>query len=134
MNRGKAKVLRQIIEQASAFLPDETALESVEFFPAWSGEAVAYCAEMRLRYRSKLYRVVQAHTSQPDWPPDQTPALYTAVAAPGKIPVWRQPTGTQDAYGLGDKVRYPDTDGPVWISAVEANTWEPGVYGWEKAE
>lgn len=36
----------------------------------------------------------------------------------------------QDAYTKGDKVRYPDESGDVWISDVDNNVWEPGVYGW----
>lgn len=132
MNRGKAKSLRRIVEQASVSLSDETALEAVELFPAWNGNGISYEVNTRLRYSDVLYRVVQAHTSQLGWPPDRTPALYTPVAAPGEIPVWRRPTGAQDAYGIGDKVRYPDAAGPVWTSTVDANTWEPGVYGWER--
>ena len=26
---------------------------------------------------------------------------------------------------------YPDKDGPVYISVMDNNIWEPGVYGWE---
>ena len=135
MTRGKARQLRaKIDEQASVFLPDVEALEAVELFPAWSGDGAVYAVNTRLRFESSLYRVVQDHTSQPDWPPDRTPALYTPVAVSGEVPVWRRPTGTQDAYGLGDKVRYPDAAGPVWTSTVAANTWEPGVYGWEQTD
>jgi len=38
----------------------------------------------------------------------------------------------QDAYAKGDKVRYPDERGDVWISDVDGNVWEPGVYGWTR--
>lgn len=131
MNRGKARKLREIIEQASASLPDETALEGAELFPAWTLDR-AYDSGQRVRYGNKLYRCEQAHTSQSDWTPPKTPALWTEVAKPGEIPVWRQPTGAQDAYNLGDRVRYPDAGGDVWVSTVDNNVWEPGVYGWEK--
>lgn len=131
MNRGKARKLREIIEQASASLPDETALEGVELFPAWTLDR-AYNAGQRVRYGNKLYRCEQAHTSQSDWTPPKTPALWTEVSKPGEIPEWKQPTGAQDAYNLGDRVRYPDAGGDVWVSTVDNNVWEPGVYGWEK--
>lgn len=133
MTREKAQQLRRLMVRASAGLTDSDALQGLELFDAWAPDT-AYEADLRIRYGGKLYRVVQAHTSQPDWCPDQTPALYTEVAEPGEIPVWRQPTGTQDAYGLGDKVHYPDAAGPVWTSTVEANTWKPGIYGWEAAK
>jgi hypothetical protein len=94
-----------------------------------------YTAGDRVRYGGKLYKVVQTHTSQADWLPDQTPALYTEVAAPGEIPVWKQPTGTQDAYNAGDKVHYPDADGPVYESTIDNNVWSPEEYpqGWRLA-
>lgn len=130
ITRARAYQLRALIEQAAASLPDEDALSGIELFPAWAA-GVAYTADTRIRYEGKLYRVVQAHTSQADWLPDSTPALYTEVAKPGEIPVWRQPTGAQDAYNTGDLVHYPDKDDPVYRSTIDGNVWEPGVYGWE---
>ena len=133
MQRGKARQLRAKIEQASVALPDEDALEAVELFPAWAA-GTAYGQLVRVRYGGKLYRCEQSHTSQEGWEPPLTPALWTEVAKPGEIPVWRQPTGAQDAYRLGDKVHYPDEVGPVWESTIDYNTYQPGVYGWEKEE
>lgn len=126
----KARALRPMIEKASVGLSDEDALEAVELFPAWAA-GKDYSADERIRYGDKLYRVVQAHTSQADWTPDTTLALFTEVALPGEILVWKQPTGAQDAYNKGDRVRYPDENGVVYESTVDANVWEPGVYGWE---
>ena len=125
----RARALRPYIVKASASLPDEDAVEAVELFPAWAA-GVAYAVDQRIRYGDKLYRCVQAHTAQTDWTPDQTPALWTEVAKPGEIPVWKQPTGAQDAYMTGDKVRYPDAEGPVYVSTVDNNVWAPDVYGW----
>jgi len=125
----KARHLRPYIEEAAASLPDEDALEAVELFPVWAVDT-AYPVEIRARYGDKLYRCEQAHTSQAGWEPPVVPALWTEVAEPGTIPVWKQPTGAQDAYMTGDKVRYPDESGDVWISDVDNNVWEPGVYGW----
>ena len=132
MKRSKLLALRALIEKAAVSLPDEDALEAVELFPAWAADT-AYTSDVRIRYVEKLYRCVQAHTSQTGWEPDKTQALWTEVAKPGEIPVWRQPTGAQDAYNKGDKVHYPDADGPVYVSIVDANTWAPDVYGWELA-
>lgn len=126
----KARHLRPLIVKASASLSDEDALEAVELFKPWAAET-AYAVDERIQYGGKLYRCVQAHTSQTEWTPDATPALWTEVALPGEIPVWRQPTGAQDAYAKGDKVRYPDEDGAVYVSTVDSNVWSPDVYGWE---
>jgi hypothetical protein len=130
MTREKALALRGLIEKAAASLADDDALEAVELFPAWKTDT-AYAADERIRYGEKLYRCVQAHTSQEGWEPPATPALWTEVAKPGEIPVWRQPTGVQDAYMKGDKVHYPTADDPVYVSTVDNNVWQPGVYGWE---
>jgi len=126
----KARALRPLIEKAAVSLDDSDALEAVELFKSWYS-GIAYLADERVRYGDKLYRCVQAHTSQADWTPDVTPALWTEVAKPGEIPVWKQPTGAQDAYMTGDKVHYPTADDPVYVSTVDNNVWEPTVYGWE---
>ena len=130
MTRGKAKLLRRLIEQLSEHLTDADALEAVELFPAWAS-GIEYVADTRVRYSGLLYRCVQAHTSQDDWTPDLTPALWARVDDPAEEwPEWRQPTGAQDAYPAGAKVSYNEKH---WISTTAANVWEPGVYGWEEA-
>jgi hypothetical protein len=131
MKREKLMRLRDLIRKAAESLPDEDALEGVELFEPWAVDT-DYVVGQRIRYGEKLYRCEQSHTSQADWTPDLTPALWTEVAEPGTIPVWRQPIGAQDAYMQGDKVRYPDEDGEVWVSDLDNNIWEPGVYGWTK--
>lgn len=121
--------LKEMVHKAAVSLPDEDALEAVELFPVW-GIGIDYARTVRVRYEDKLYRCEQPHTSQAGWEPPNVPALWTEVAKPGEIPVWKQPSGAQDAYMRGDKVHYPDADGPVYESDVDNNTWEPGVYGW----
>lgn len=130
MKQSKLLALRALIEKSAVSLSDGDALGGVELFPAWAAGA-SYEQGIRIRYDGKLYRCEQAHESQAGWTPPATPALWTEVAEPGEIPVWRQPTGAQDAYQTGDKVHYPDADGPVYISVMDNNIWEPGVYGWE---
>lgn len=132
MTRGRAYKLRDMLHKASASLSDEDALEAMELFAAWAS-GTEYATDQRLRYDGKLYRCVQGHTSQEGWEPDKTPALWTEVALPGEIPVWKQPTGVQNAYNTGDKVHYPDKDGPVYVSTIDNNVWSPEAYpaGWE---
>lgn len=131
----KARQLRPLVEKAAASLSDADALDGVELFKSWYS-GIAYVTDERVRYGDKLYRCVQSHTSQADWEPDRTPALWTEVAKPGEIPVWRQPTGASDAYAKGDKVHYPDADGPVYVSLIDGNVWSPDDYpaGWEVVE
>jgi hypothetical protein len=131
MKREHAYKLRELMHKAAVSLGDEDALEAVELFPAWRTVA-EYAIDDRVRYGEKLYRCVQAHTSQADWTPDKTPALWTEVAKPGEIPVWKQPTGVQDAYNKGDRVWYPTKDATVYESLIDANVHSPEAYpaGW----
>lgn len=133
ITRAKAIQLRRMIEKASASLSDEDALEAVELFPAWKTDT-AYELGVRVRYDGQLYRCEQAHTSQADWTPDITKALWTPVAEPGEIPVWVQPTGAQDAYRIGDKVHFPTADDPVYVSVIDYNVYAPNVAGWSLVE
>lgn len=135
MKREHAYKLRELLHKASASLTDEDALEGIELFPLWAA-GVSYEVGVRVRYDEKLYRCEQAHSSQEGWEPPAVPALWTEVAKPGEIPVWRQPTGAQDAYMAGDKVHYPDAGGPVYRCTIDNNVWSPADYpqGWEVVE
>lgn len=125
-----ARRLRAMMEKSAASLPDEDALTAIELFPEWKTDT-AYTATEKVRYDGKLYRCEQEHTSQDGWEPPNVPALWTEVAKPGEIPVWKQPTGAQDSYMIGDKVHYPDKDGPVYICTADYNIYAPDVYGWD---
>lgn len=133
MTRARAYELRKLIEKAAGSLTDEEALNGMELYPKWEPDK-AYAVDERVRHNDKLYRVVQAHTSQFGWEPDVVPALFTEVALPGEIPVWKQPTGAQDSYMTGDKVWYPDKNGSVYESVIDNNTWSPETYpaGWKQ--
>ena len=127
MTREHAIKLRQLIIKASTYLDDESALQGIELFPLWKNET-AYAVGDRIRYNDVLYKCVQAHTSQADWTPDVTPALWTEVSV-DEFPAWKQPLGSQDAYMTGDKVSHNEKH---WISTMDYNVYEPSVYGWSE--
>lgn len=80
-------------------------------------------------FDGNLWRVVQAHTTQADWTPPSVPALWAAVRQTEgpTVDPWVQPTGSQDAYQVGDRVTF---EGQTWESTAANNVWSPGVYGW----
>lgn len=127
MNRWRAIKLRSLIEKAVTSLDDEDALSGIELYPEWE-VGVDYTEGVRIRRNNILYRVVQTHTSQADWLPESTPALYTVVSL-DEWPEWVQPTGASDAYALGAKVSHNDKH---WESDYDNNVWEPGVFGWHE--
>ncbi len=132
-----AEQLRKAMQMYAQTLTDEQAMEITTVYPAYE-VGRAYTADEMFTYGvndvgdPQLYRVVQAHTSQEDWKPDITPALYTAIGLnPQGYPVWSQPTGAQDAYGIGDIVDY---NGTLYRSTIDGNVWSPEAYpaGWEE--
>ena len=130
MIQERARHLRQLILKATTSLSDDDALEAIELFPHYA-VGVAYHTDDRFMWNDKLYKVLLDHTSSEEWRPDTAPSLYVEVTPSGVIPVWRQPTGSTDAYMTGDKVHYPDEEGPVYVSLYDYNTWEPTAYGWD---
>lgn len=130
ITREQARAMRALIEQASESLTDEQGVKAPQMFPAWR-VGIAYAIGDRRQHGGTLYTCVQAHTSQSDWTPDATPALWKVTTPEGTIPDWVQPTGAHDAYAKGDRVRHL---GKVWESEVDANVWEPSVYGWVVVE
>lgn len=123
-----AQKLRAAINGAGAMLTDEQALTVPLIYPAWSGDSVNYAAGDRVMYGGVLYKCLQAHTSQSTWTPTDAPSLWAKVLipTPGEIPDWEQPSST-NPYAKGDKVKH---NGKIWISNLDGNVWEPGVYGW----
>ena len=127
MLKSEALRFRTHLNSIIKSLEDETALTVIDLFPLWKTNK-AYALNDRVQYSEVLYKCVQAHTSQDNWTPDQTPALWTSVSVED-WPEWVQPTGAQDAYNTGDQVSHSNKH---WVSTVDANVWEPGVYGWDE--
>lgn len=118
----------------SANLPDDQAMEVADLYPEWVAMK-AYVVDEIVKYgvnadgETQLYKVIQAHTSQEDWKPDVTASLYKAIGfTDDGVSIWTQPLGSHDAYAKGDVVSFEDQ---LWISTVDGNVWQPGVYGWE---
>lgn len=128
MTREEARAYRHKIELAAESQDDAQALESIELFPKWEAGLSVAVGE-RYQHLGKLYRVVQAHTTQADWEPQDTPALWTEVSL-DEWPEWVQPTGAHDAYNTGDKVTF---EGAHYVSLIDGNIWSPTAYpaGWE---
>ena len=123
------EILRTLInsnsEKIVSTFTDENAVKVIELFPGWA-VGIAVAKDSRYQFNGKLYKCVQAHTTQADWTPDVTPALWVVISLE-EWPDWIQPTGAHDAYAKDAKVTH---NSKKWTSDVDANTWEPGVYGW----
>ena len=138
MNRLQAaEQFRRALQLFAQSLTDDVAMEVATVFPAYE-VGKAYKAEEMFTYGTnnvgdpQLYRVVSDHTSQADWIPNITPALYTPIGLTEEgYPIWSKPTGAHDAYDMGDIVEY---NGTLYRSLIAGNVYSPDEYpaGWEK--
>ena len=142
-NEARANANPQLATFAALTLPtvapaltDEQALSIDTLWPEWSASA-HYKVDEVVRYSGQLYRCEQEHDAQADWTPDAAASLWSAITIAGDgVDVWVQPTGAHNAYNAGDRVHYPDADGPIYVSTIDGNTWAPDAYpqGWTKEE
>lgn len=134
----RARTLRAAINRAADSLTDEQAMECKELYKEWNGYDHFYAAGTRLLRNGELYKVLQAHVSQPGWTPETAPSLFTKVL-PGQggteIGVWVQPDST-NPYMTGDRAHYPAINDPVYESTIDNNVWSPEAYpqGWQLVE
>lgn len=134
-----AEQFRKALQLFAASLNEEQALEVATVFEKWeSGKAWAVGDYLTYGENEvgdpQLYKVVQGHTSQADWTPDTTPALYEPVGLDNTgHPIWSRPSGAHDAYNIGDIVNYNDT---LYKSLINGNVYSPVEYpaGWETVE
>ena len=134
-----AEQLRKAIQMFAATLTDEQALQIACVYDVYQVNK-SYKVDDLFTYGTnsvgdpQLYRVVQAHTSQADWMPNVTPALYTPIGLDDSgYDIWSKPTGAHDAYNIGDIVNY---NGTLYKSIINGNVWSPDEYpaGWELFE
>ena len=124
MRRSDILKLRKIIEEAVQSLADETALQAVTLYPAWA-ENTAYAIGFKVQYGSKLYRCIQAHTSQVGWEPEAASSLWEVIneahegTLDDPIPYDGNMALTQGKYYVQNEVVYlctRDTVNPVYGS------------------
>lgn len=135
----KAEQMRRALQMFAQSLTDDEAMEIATVYPSYVVGKLYKVNEM-FTYGvnnvgdPQLYRVLQEHTSQADWIPSATPSLYTPIGLNEKgYPVWSKPTGSHDAYNIGDIVDY---NGTLYKSTINGNVYSPDEYpqGWEKYE
>ena len=128
MKLARAMELRAIIEEAMSKEDDSVVLETPQLLPEWKA-GIAYTTGKKIQYGGVVWKVLQDHTSQEGWEPGVAPSLFAEVLIPDPdvIPEWKQPDST-NPYMTGDKVTH---NGSTWVSTIDNNVWEPGVYGWD---
>ena len=76
----ESEVSRMLIAQQinTLTVDDNTALRMVAFYPEWA-ENAEYTAEYKVQRNGKLWRCIQAHTSQAGWEPENAASLWTEI-------------------------------------------------------
>ena len=132
IENNEASDFRATVDALIQSMTDEEAVTSQVLFPNWqSGKS--YALGERVRYGGKLYKVLQAHTSQDDWTPDAAVSLFACLLIDeegGTIQEWVQPDST-NGYSVGDQVMY---NGVIYTSLIDNNVWSPADYpaGWKE--
>lgn len=118
----------------TADLTDEQAISVSALYPEWSNEGIEYRERQIVRDGGHLFRCAQTHSSS-EQNNTSVASLWTQIDKAGDgVDVWQQPSGAHDAYNKGDRVHYPDGDGPIYVSQIDGNTWSPDAYpgGWKQ--
>lgn len=125
---------KQVIESVQQ-LSDDEAIEMQDVYPLWKNNLSVKIGEKYQDFNSDnemvLWKVIQGHTTQENWQPKDTPALFVRVGFDGEILDFVQPTGAHDAYKIGDKVKF---NGLTYESVINGNVYSPTAYsaGWKQ--
>lgn len=117
-------------KQANSITDDAEAYNARIAIPEWEA-GKEYEKGKYANRNGKLYKCLMKHDSQDNWTPEGSPSLWAEVlpGQPGEeIGEWKQPDST-NPYMKGDEVIH---NGKTWVSDVDNNVWEPGVYGWSE--
>ena len=76
----EAEVSRMLITAQinTLSVDDNTALRMLEFYPAWASDT-DYTVGYRVQHSGRLWRCLQAHTSQAGWEPENAASLWTEI-------------------------------------------------------
>lgn len=130
----QAEAIRDSMNKVGGVLTDEQALVVPEIYPLWAAGR-AYAADARVRSADKLWKCLQAHTSQKGWEPENTAALWVEIAAPGEYREIKDGMLSTEAFALGE-IGWWQTEDNLYKSLIDNNVYTPESYaaGWEKVE
>lgn len=109
---------------------DSVIVEHAEVFPDWT-ETYSGKSGSIVRHDGVLYRCGRDVDGDTAAPSNKSKVWSKVGEVTQKIAEWVQPTGAHDAYALDTEVAHNEK---TWVSAVDSNVWEPGVYGWKEKE
>lgn len=119
----------QLAQMQAAKLSDDEALKVPALYPEWTANAVVYPTGTRVLYNGTLYKSIETYTSSVTTSPIDSPQNWVKVlpSSSGEtVDDWE----SGHIYNKGDRVK---KYGNVYESAIDSNTYEPGVVGSDSA-
>ena len=114
MKREKAIAIIDAIKRLRETLTDEVAIDYIAIFHDWTvGEELT--VGDRIEYEGKLYKVVQAHTTQEGWTPDLTPALFEPIDVVNEGTLTNPIVAAAGMCYFKDKYYLDETNGKVYL-------------------
>lgn len=128
----QAMAIRNSMNKVTETLTDAQALEVKELYELWKTATEYVVGDIR-RYAEKLYRCLQAHTSEDNWSPDVVPALWVEIAPVGEYREIKDNMLATEAFVLGEIGWYQTKDN-LFESLIDANVYTPITYpaGWKE--
>lgn len=114
MKRTRAYAIIDAIKKIRETLTDEIALEYIALYPDWE-VGMALNIDDRIEHEGRLYRVVQAHTTQESWTPDLTPSLFEPLDIVNEGTLANPIIATAGMCYFKDKYYLDETNGKVYL-------------------
>lgn len=125
------RAMLKIFKTQAPSLSDDAAVVASGIYPKFDPNGHKYAKGERFTDDDgTLYTVLQDHTSQPDWTPQNAPSLYQKVLVEqeGQVIAWSPLPPDSQGLPKGQIVTH---NGRTWRSLVDHNVWEPGATGTE---
>ena len=114
MKRERAYAIIDAIKNIRITLPDDVALEYIALYPDWEIGKELNVGD-RVEYEGKLYKVVQAHTTQEGWQPNLLPALFESIDIANNGSLEKPFIASSGMTYQKDKYYLDETDGKIYL-------------------
>lgn len=130
MKRSEAMRLRELIEQASASLPDREASEGAMLFPRLKGSGSLVKAGTRINWQGTIKRAAVDLWDNSENAPDTAPTLWEDIGYRSGYRIIPEPITAGTAFALGECGWW---GGVLYKNLIDANVYTPAQYpaGWE---
>lgn len=114
MKRERAYKIIDAIKRLRDTLTDEVALDYIAIFHDWTVGEELNIGD-RIEHEGKLYKVVQAHTTQEGWTPDLTLALFEPIDIVNEGTLANPIVAAAGMCYFKDKYYLDETNGKIYL-------------------